>query len=121
MNRILIMAALVALTACTKTPSQVRITQDEPEPKKAQDRIVATSKSEPVFYNGKTYKVDMGPLSAGTYAIAISGMSAKQGKDAEGLTSSAFHHFTCKDSQNTNFLTKPAYDGVQWNSTAKCS
>jgi hypothetical protein len=120
MNHIPIVFAMLCLCACTKTPSQVRITQDEPA-LAAPVKPLVISKSEPVFYNGKTYRVDMGPLASGTYAVAISGMTAKQEKDAIGLTTSAFHHFTCKDSQKTKFLAKPAFDGTAWNSTVKCA
>lgn len=83
-------------------------------------RKLAVAKSEPVFYNGKTYRVDLSPDAAGTYLVAVSGMTEAQEKDAVGLVKSAFHHFTCKDSQSTRFLTKPAFAANQWNVIAKC-
>ncbi len=119
MNRNPSFVALLALTACTQSPSSVRITQDEPA-SKAQPAPPRVSKSEPVFYNGKTYKVDLSPLGTGAYAVAVYGMAASQQKDALGLTTSAFHHFTCKDSQTTKFISKPSYLAGQWMATVRC-
>jgi hypothetical protein len=120
MNRFSLIIAAASLSACSQSPSAVRITNDVPTPKKMPERVAIASRSEPVFYNGKTYQVNIAPLASGTYTVAIAGMSAGQQKDATGLSTSAFHHFTCKDSQKTNILTKPAYAGGQWALTAKC-
>jgi hypothetical protein len=117
-KQILIIASL-ALAACSQSPSSVRITQDVPTPVQPVRKLVV-SKSEPVFYNGKTYRVDLSPAGEGSYVVAVAGMGAAQEKDAMGLSRSAFHHFTCKDSQSTKFLTKPIYNDKQWSLTAKC-
>lgn len=105
------------LSACSQGPSAVRITNDVPAPP---PKPAGIARSEPVFYNGKTYKVDLTPAAGGAYGVRVKGMSAKQQKDALGLSTSAFHHFTCKDSQKTDVLTKPAYENGEWNLTAKC-
>jgi hypothetical protein len=121
MNRIYLYALPLALAACSQSPSSVRVTNDEPPVAKVFAKPTAISKSEPVFYNGKTYKVDLSPLAGGNYVVAVSGMTAAQQKDATGLSTSAFHHFTCKDSQETKFLSKPAFAGGQWSATVRCS
>ena len=47
------------------------------------------ARSEPIFYNGKTYQLDFGPASGGAYDMVVSGMSSKQKKDAVAVATSA--------------------------------
>jgi hypothetical protein len=117
MNRFSLIIAAACLSACSQSPSSVRVTNDVPKPVA---KPMGTPRSEPVFYNGKIYKVAMTPASDGSYVIRVSGMTGAQQKDATGLSKSAFHHFTCKDSQKADILGKPAYVGGQWALTAKC-
>ncbi len=119
MNRLIFLMAMAVLSGCTKSPSTVRITDDVPPPV-LPAKPLAISKSEPVFYNGKTYRVDLAPVESGNYQVSVSGMTAAQEKDAMGLSRSAFHHFSCKDSQSTKFLSKPAYAGTQWTALVRC-
>jgi hypothetical protein len=118
MNRISLIIAAALLAACSQSPSSVRVTNDVPQPVPAKPAGLA--RSEPIFYNGKTYKLNMVLAADGTTAVTVMGMAASQQKDALGLTTSAFHHFTCKDSQKANILGKPVYAGGQWNLTAQC-
>lgn len=118
MNRIVLFAALVGLTACSQSPSAVRITQDQPA---LNPQPMVKARSEPVFYNGKTYQVAMAPNEAGITAIAITGMSDKQAKDASGLGSSAFQHFSCRESQRAHIVSQPAFADGTWNLSARCS
>jgi hypothetical protein len=120
MKKFALMLSCLIVAACSQGQNTVRITENVPPPAQAPKKA-AVSKSEPVFYNGKTYRVDLSPATAGTYVVAIAGMSAGQEKDAAALSKSAFHHFTCKDSQTTKFITKPIYDGKQWSLTATCA
>lgn len=119
MNRLIILMAMAVLSGCTKSPSTVRITDDVPPPV-VRAKPLAVSKSEPVFYNGKTYRVDLAPAESGSYLVSVSGMTAKQEKDAMGLSQSAFHHFSCKDSQSTKFLNKIAYSDTKWSAMVRC-
>jgi hypothetical protein len=121
MNRTIIIAA-ITLSACTPSPSSVRITNNVPQaPIVAAPKAMKAARSEPVFYNGKTYKLNMSPNNAGTYDVAVIGMSPGQAKDAKAFTSTAFHHFNCKDSQRTRFIAPPTFDGTAWRSEASCS
>jgi hypothetical protein len=115
MNRFTALVIIASLTACSSNPSTVRITSDT-----AAEKVQAKPRLEPVFYNGKTYQVGFGPADTGGYAVAISGMGPSQQKDALGLTTSAFHHFVCKDSQKANLLSQPAFINGKWNSTIQC-
>lgn len=117
MNRNLLFAVLIALTACSQSPSSVRITQSEPA-LKIQPTLKA--RSEPVFYNGKTYQIALVPDATGLTMVTISGMSDKQSKDASGLGSSAFQHFSCRESQKAHIQSQPNYANGQWNLTARC-
>jgi hypothetical protein len=117
MNRIVLFATVMALTACTQSPSAVRITQDEPAVK---PQPTVKARSEPVFYNGKTYQVAMSPDASGNSTISISGMSDKQAKDASGLGTSAFQHFSCRESQRAHIVTQPSYADGTWNLAARC-
>lgn len=118
MNRIALIAALIALTACSQSPSAVRITQSEPDVK---PQSVVKARTEPVFYNGKTYQVAITPDASGNTRISIAGMSEKQAKDATGLGSSAFQHFSCRESQRAHVVSTPIYTEGQWNLAARCS
>lgn len=117
MNRLTLIAALVALTSCTQSSSVVRITQDQPVTK-PQPAIKA--RNEPVFYNGKIYQVAITPDGSGTTMIAIAGMNDKQAKDANGLGTSAFQHFSCRQSQKARLLSPPTYANSTWNLAVRC-
>lgn len=116
MNRNLLFLALIALSACSQSPN-VRITQDQPVVKPPSP---IKSRSEPVFYNGKTYQVAIAPDSSGLAKVTISGMSDKQAKDASGLGSSAFQHFSCRESQKAHIKSPPIYANGQWNLMTRC-
>jgi hypothetical protein len=105
----------LALAGCSQDVSSVRITR---EPVVAM--VNAKPRSEPIFYNGKNYRFDFAPAATGGYAVAVSGMTAKQQKDAIGLSTSALHYFACKDSQKTNILQQPIYTDGKWEMTANC-
>ena len=93
--------AALMLNACSQEPTGVRVTQEAP-PAAA---IVVKPRTEPVFYNGKTYQVSLSPAGNGAAQISIAGMNENQKKDASGLATSALHHFTCKDSQKAVLLS----------------
>ena len=103
-----------ALAACSQEPTGVRLTKDVPS------SPAPAAKVEPVFYNGKTYQVSLSPTGDGGTSLSIAGMSAAQANDAAGLGKSSFHHFACKDSQKA-ILSAPAFDGTNWNATARCA
>ena len=71
----------------------MRITNDKPEAPQSPPR------SEPIFYNGKTYRLDFSPRGSGVYDMAVSGMSSGQQKDAMAVATSSLGYFACPDGQ----------------------
>ena len=117
MNRnILFIFTAALLSACANSPSAVRIT-NEPTAAAAQ----AKPRSEPIFYNGKTYTLDFAPQAGGGYAMAVSPMTSKQEKDAVAVATSALRYYACKDSQQSSLMNKARFADNAWRMTAKCS
>jgi lipopolysaccharide export system protein LptC len=113
-SHLILLAALLALSACKSGPA-VRITNDKPEAKP-----VAQSRSEPIFYNGKTYHLDFSPAGGGAYDMAVSGMNPKQKNDAVAVATSSLGYFACPDGQRGKLQNSPAYAGAKWRMQAKC-
>ncbi len=101
------------LSGCAEDPS-VRITRDKPA------ATAVASRSEPVFYNGKTYRLDFSPATGGLYDMAVSGMTGKQQKDAVAVATSALGYFACPDGQRGKLQGKPAYADTKWRMQARC-
>ena len=117
MNRNIILICTAALlVACAKSPSAIRIT-NEP----AAAVVQAMQRSEPIFYNGKTYTLNFAPQAGGGYAMAVSPMTGKQEKDAVAVATSALRYYACKDSQKSGLTNKPHFAESTWRMTAKCS
>ena len=115
MTRLFAVFLIVALSGCSRDPAGIRITQEAP-PSKAETQ----PRSEPVFYNGKTYQLDFAPAPVGGYAMTISHMSAAQRKDAEAVATSALRQFACKAGQQAKLLTEPNYASGQWHMMTVC-
>ncbi len=94
----------------------MRITNEKPEPAPAK----VASRSEPIFYNGKTYKLDFSPRSGGAYDMTVSGMSAGQQKDAVAVATSSLGYFACPDGQKGRLQNSPSYANAKWRMQAKC-
>jgi hypothetical protein len=103
---------------CTKQPS-ARIETAAPVPPPTQLPDIKY-RSEPVFYNGKTYKLSFGQ-GQGAYAMKVSGMTAAQKKDAVAVATSSLRYFVCKDGQQTKITAEPAYRDGQWQMAARCA
>ena len=116
MKRIALLAAAAAGLAGCKTDSSVRITNDKPAA-----AAVPASRSEPIFYNGKTYRLDFSARgSTGLYDMSVSGMNAKQRNDAVAVATSSLGYFACPDGQKGRLQNEPAYTGAKWRMQAKC-
>lgn len=115
MNRyipVLILAALVA--ACSKSEPNIRITKDKPQ------AALPKSRSEPIFYNGKTYQLDFSLTSGGVYDMVVSGMTAKQQKDAVAVATSSLGYYACPDGQKGRLQNQPTFADSKWRMQAKC-
>ena len=112
---ILLLAAGIVLAACSNDPS-VRITSGKPKAAAP----APTARSEPIFYNGKTYRLDFSPKSGGVYDMAVSGMTGKQQKDAEAVATSSLGYFACPEGQRGQLQNKPSYSNAKWRMQAKC-
>lgn len=113
MTHKLIRAALMALVLAGCESSGARITNDQP--------VVMKERSEPVFYNGKTYQLDFSPTgSTGVFNMAVSGMTAKQKNDAVAVATSSLGYFACPDGQRGQLQSEPKYTATKWHMQAKC-
>jgi hypothetical protein len=114
LNRFALLAAIGLSLAACKSASDVRITNDKPEAPQSPPR------SEPIFYNGKTYRLDFSPRDGGVYDMAVSGMSSGQKKDAIAVATSSLGYFACPDGQKGRLQNEAAYSGSKWRMQAKC-
>ncbi|HRX36000.1 MAG TPA: hypothetical protein P5337_06350 [Aestuariivirga sp.] len=114
MKRIVLMAAAASALAGCKTDSTVRITNDKPQ-------VQMASRSEPIFYNGKTYRLDFGPSGqSGLFDMTVSGMGPKQRNDAVAVATSSLGYFACPDGQKGRLQNEPAYASSKWRMQARC-
>jgi hypothetical protein len=116
-----LMLAVLALSACANKDNAVRVTQEVQKPVAAPEvKPAQPMRTEPIFYNGKTYKLKFAPTQGGNYAMSVHGMSAKQQKDATAVATSSLRYFKCKDGFNGILTSGPTYAGDAWKMTAKC-
>lgn len=113
-QKLILAVSLGAVLAGCKSASDVRITNDKPVAEQVPAR------SEPIFYNGKTYKLDFSPRGGGVYDMAVSGMNAKQQKDAVAVATSSLGYFACPEGQKGRLQNNPAYTDAKWRMQAKC-
>lgn len=114
----LICLALAAgLAACASQDKSVRITAEKP----AAPAPVAKPRSEPIYYNGKTYQLDFAPVAGGVFAMSVGGMSAKQQKDAVAVATSSLRYFACPDGKTGTLTDQPRYESGHWRMSARCA
>ncbi len=118
MNHCVALVCLL-LAACSQDPSGIRLIQEKQAA--ADAGVTLKAKTEPVFYNGKTYQVSLAPEGNGHTTVKIADMGPKQAKDASALATSALFHFACKDSQKAELAAPPAFDGTAWSATGTCN
>lgn len=114
LNCIVLACCCAAFLAGCKQSSTVRITGEAPP------APVAAPRSEPIFYNGKTYHLDFAPSGGGLYSMAVSGMGPKQKKDAVNVATSSLSYFACPDGHRGKLQSEPAYVEAKWRMQAKC-
>ncbi len=107
-------AAALLLIGC-KAGSTITINQH------SGGEVQTASRSEPVFYNGKTYQLDYTyTKSSRAFDMRVSGMGPKQPKDAEAVATSGLRYFACPDGQSGQMTGAPSYASGVWNVQAKC-
>jgi hypothetical protein len=121
MNRNLLVILAVTLAACTSQESNIRVTAEQPVKPAPKTAAVPQTRTEPVFYNGKTYQLHFAPAGPGTYAMTVSGMSAGQRKDAEAVATSSLRYFACKEGYTGKLTDQPRYETSIWKLTARCT
>lgn len=109
----LILVTAVGLAACSQP--DVRVTHSKPAP-----QVVMTPRSEPIFYNGKTYRLDFSPKGPNLFDMSVSGMGPSQQKDAVAVATSSLGYFACPEGQKGKLQANPVYAGGKWRMQARC-
>jgi type IV pilus biogenesis protein CpaD/CtpE len=109
----LVICALALLAGCT-TGSKVTFNQGPAS-------VQTASRSEPIFYNGKTYQLDYNFIEGqGAFDMKVSGLSPKQQQDAVNIATSGLSYFACPDGQRGKLIGMPIYVSKKWTAYAKC-
>ncbi len=116
MKRSSFVLTALLLAACSSPGSSVRVTAEKPVP----PAPVIAARTEPIFYNGKTYQLKLAPLPGGNFDLAVNGMSAGQKKDAVAVATSALRYFACPDGKTGKLTNQPRYTGSTWAMSARC-
>jgi hypothetical protein len=117
MKKALLITLCLSLAACSQKDNGVRVAVDKPAVKATPK---AVSRSEPVFYNGKTYRVDLTPGQNGIYNVAVNGMSDAQQNDAVAVATSSVRYFGCPDGKTGKLNDTPLFDGKSWKMSTRC-
>jgi hypothetical protein len=108
-----------ALAGCTKSDNGVRVSTVKPEAA-APAPVVQEARTEPIFYNGKNYRLKFAPIGKGVYDLAVLDMTAKQQKDATNIATSAIRYFACPDGKTGKLVQQPSYVDGTWRMSARC-
>ncbi len=83
--------------------------------------VQTASRSEPIFYNGKTYQLDYNYIEGkAAFDMKVSGLGPKQQQDAMNISTSALSYFACPDGQRGKLMGMPIYVGTKWTAYAQC-
>jgi hypothetical protein len=115
LKSVLLCLTAIALLACAQKPKLRVETTD------AVAEIQSKSRSEPIYYNGKTYTFDLKPLGGGQFALQVKPMSQAQEKDAIAVATSSLGYYACVSGKAGRLTNKPAFAGKSWSMTAVCS
>ncbi len=113
MKTIMVICGFALLAGCT-TGSKVTINRGTAT-------VQTASRSEPIFYNGKTYQLDYNYVEGqGAFDMRVSGLSPRQQQDAVDIATSGLSYFACPDGQRGKLMGMPVYVGKKWTAYAKC-
>lgn len=115
MKRLILLAAVTAALSACKTGKDVRISSDKPA------TVQTKPRSEPIFYNGKTYQLDFSNRE-GTplFDVVVSGMGPKQKNDAVAVATSSLGYYACPEGQKGRLQNEPSYTSSKWRMQARC-
>jgi hypothetical protein len=119
MQRFFCLAAAVLLIASCAEKPKVNVTS------KVQ-KVQTASRSEPIFYNGKTYRLRYSyNETLAAFDMKVSGETARmtdaQQKDAEAIATSSLRYFACPDGQSGRLSGNPRYGDGTWALQARCA
>jgi hypothetical protein len=118
MKRVFLVLTAVLLAGCSNSDNGIRVSTEKPQaPAPAP---VPKARSEPVFYNGKTYNVRLTPVAGGVFRMAVNGMAVGQQKDAVAVATSSLRYFACPDGKTGKLTDQPRYTENTWNMSARC-
>ena len=87
MQKLIIMALSLALLGACSSKSKVNINRTA-------QTVQTKSRSEPIFYNGKTYQLDYDYAEGqGAFDMKVSGLGPKQQQDAVNIATSSLGYF----------------------------
>ena len=110
---IVLIVMLAALAACSSKP-KVNVTRSEPD-------IQTNSRSEPIFYNGKTYQLDyVFNQGQNLFDMKVSGLGPNNKQDAINIATSALSYYSCPDSKRGRLQGSPVFNGGKWDVKAMC-
>ncbi len=112
---LMISLTVLTLAGCAKKVAEVRVAKSD-----AVAEIQSRSRSEPIFYNGKTYQFNLDPAGEGKFALQVSPMAASQQKDAVALATSSLGYYACPSGSAGKLVDKPTFGGKTWKMTAVC-
>ena len=116
LKHLCLVVLLSTLIACAQKPKQVRVADSD-----AVAELQSKSRSEPIFYNGKTYRFELKPAGGGEFALQVSPMSQSQEKDAVAVATSSLGYYACVSGKAGRLTGKPTFAGKSWRMTAACS
>jgi len=112
-NAIVLIVLIAALGACS-SKSKVDVTRSEPE-------IQTNSRSEPIFYNGKTYQLDyVFNQGQNLFDMKVGGLGPSNKQDAINIATSALGYYSCPSGKRGRLQGEPAYAGGKWDLKATC-
>lgn len=115
MQKIVIIACGIILLGGCSSKSKVNINRTS-------QTVQTNSRSEPIFYNGKTYQLDYTYAEGqGAFDMKVSGLGPKQQQDAVNIATSSLGYFACPDGQRGKIIGQPIYVDRKWNLSASCA
>ena len=115
----LIAVMALALAACAKPAPPPELVE------KPQAKVQTASRSEPVFYNGRQYRVSYShDAQRGEFDVRVKGINKPIGSDdgaqAQDIASGVLRHFACPKGLTGRIAGTPSFDAGTWAMQARC-